>query len=55
MPNDIKNAVPEDPAPDLASLTALSAIALRCADRPIASILTDGEILGYDEFGAPAR
>ncbi len=33
----------------------LNAIALRCARRPDISTLTDDEILGYDEFGAPTR
>ncbi len=33
----------------------LNAIALRCAKRPIISQMTDDEILGYDEFGAPTR
>jgi antitoxin VapB len=33
----------------------LSAIALRCARRPVLSELTADEILGYDEFGAPTR
>ena len=33
----------------------LNAIALRCAKRPAISNLSDDEILGYDEFGAPTR
>ena len=33
----------------------LDAIAMRCAARPIISNMTDDEILGYDEFGAPTR
>ncbi len=33
----------------------LNAIGLRCAKRPILSKLTDDEILGYNEFGAPTR
>lgn len=33
----------------------LNAIAIRCASRPILSNLSDDEILGYDEFGAPTR
>jgi hypothetical protein len=31
----------------------LNAIALRCAKRPVVSQLSDDEILGYDESGAP--
>lgn len=33
----------------------LSAIGIRCANRPALTKLTDEEILGYDEFGAPTR
>lgn len=33
----------------------LNEIALRCAQRPLISTLSDDEILGYDEFGAPTR
>ena len=33
----------------------LNEIALRCARRPRISDLTEDEILGYDEFGAPTR
>lgn len=33
----------------------LSAIGLRCAQRPVISNLTADEILGYDEFGIPSR
>jgi antitoxin VapB len=33
----------------------LNAIALRCARRPVVSGLSDDEILGYDECGAPTR
>lgn len=33
----------------------LNEIALRCAARPRDMTLTDDEILGYDEFGAPTR
>ncbi len=33
----------------------LNAIALRCANRPIVSPLSEDEILGYDEWGVPAR
>jgi antitoxin VapB len=30
-------------------------IALRCANRPVISQMTDDEILGYDELGIPTR
>ena len=33
----------------------INEIADRCASRPRISNLTDDEILGYDEFGAPTR
>jgi antitoxin VapB len=33
----------------------LNEIALRCANRPVISQMTDDEILGYDEFGIPTR
>ena len=33
----------------------LNEIALHCARLPILSDLTDDELLGYDEFGAPTR
>jgi len=33
----------------------LNAIALRCANRPLVSQLSDDEILGYDELGVPTR
>jgi antitoxin VapB len=33
----------------------LNAIALRCANRPVISQLSDDEILGYDESGIPTR
>ena len=33
----------------------LNGIALRCGSRPDISTLTEDEILGYDEFGAPTR
>lgn len=33
----------------------LNAIALRCAQRPVISELSDDEILGYDESGVPSR
>jgi antitoxin VapB len=33
----------------------LSAIADRCANRPIITDLTDDQILGYDQFGAPTQ
>jgi len=33
----------------------LESIALRCAERPLVSPLSDDEILGYDESGAPTR
>lgn len=33
----------------------LNAIGLRCSARPVISALTDEEILGYDEWGAPTR
>ena len=33
----------------------LNRIGVRCARRPVISSLTDNEILGYDEFGAPTR
>lgn len=33
----------------------LTAIALRCARRPVISTLSADEILGYDETGAPSR
>jgi antitoxin VapB len=33
----------------------LNAIGRHCASLPIISNLTDDEILGYDEFGAPTR
>lgn len=33
----------------------LNQIGRRCAQRPLISSLTDDEILGYDEFGAPAQ
>lgn len=33
----------------------ISEIADRCASRPIISTLSDDEILGYDEFGAPTK
>ena len=33
----------------------LNRIGVRCALRPVISSLTDNEILGYDEFGAPTR
>ncbi len=32
-----------------------NAIALRCANRPLVSHLSDDEILGYDESGVPTR
>lgn len=31
------------------------AIGNRCAGRPVLSTLSDEEILGYDEYGAPTR
>jgi antitoxin VapB len=33
----------------------LREIAARCAKRPVVTQLSDDEILGYDEFGAPSR
>jgi antitoxin VapB len=33
----------------------LNAIALHCASLPVISNMTDDEILGYDEIGAPTR
>jgi antitoxin VapB len=33
----------------------LNAIALRCAQRPVISQLSDDEFLGYDESGVPTR
>lgn len=33
----------------------LSAIADRCTNRPIIANVTDDQILGYDEFGAPTQ
>jgi antitoxin VapB len=33
----------------------LNEIALRCAQRPVISHLSEDEILGYDEFGIPTR
>jgi hypothetical protein len=33
----------------------LNLIAKQCAALPIISDMTDDEILGYDEFGAPTR
>jgi antitoxin VapB len=33
----------------------LNAIALRCAQRPVVSALTDDEILGYDKSGVPTQ
>lgn len=33
----------------------LTDIALRCARRPDVSTMSDDEILGYDESGAPSR
>lgn len=33
----------------------LRAIAARCASRPAVANLTEDQILGYDEFGAPTR
>lgn len=33
----------------------LNAIALRCAQRPTISSLSEDDILGYDEFGIPSR
>ena len=33
----------------------LNRLALRCASRPVISPLSDDEILGYDELGAPTR
>jgi antitoxin VapB len=33
----------------------LTAIGVRCASRPRISNLSDDEILGYDEIGAPTR
>lgn len=43
-------------APSRRSLaTELTEIALRCAKRPNVSSMSDDEILGYDESGAPTR
>ncbi len=33
----------------------LNEIALRCANLPVISNLSEDEILGYDEYGAPTR
>lgn len=33
----------------------LNEIALRCARRPVISLASDDEILGYDEIGAPTK
>lgn len=41
------------PEPDLAE--RLMEIGRRCAALPVLNDLTDDEILGYDEFGAPTR
>jgi hypothetical protein len=35
--------------------TELNAIAIRCAQRPVLSSLSEDEILGYDESGVPTR
>jgi antitoxin VapB len=35
--------------------TELTEIALRCAQRPTVSSLSDDEILGYDDSGVPTR
>ena len=36
-------------------LQEIEEIAMRCSQRPVISSLTADEILGYDEFGIPAR
>ena len=36
-------------------LVELTAIARECAQRPVVSLMTDEEILGYDEWGVPTR
>lgn len=41
------------PEPDLAE--RLLEIGRRCAALPVLNDMTDDEILGYDEFGAPTR
>jgi antitoxin VapB len=41
--------------PDGDALGAVRDIQKRYADRPNRSALTDDEVLGYDEFGAPIK